>query len=94
LVDLFPGSAHVRDFNLERADDQVVWQMAAQRGFVIVSKDDEFHQLSLLYGAPPKLIWLRFGNGSTTHIVERIRARSTAIRAFEADEHATFLVLS
>lgn len=46
LADLFPDSLHVRDVGLRAADDPVVWDYARQRGFVIVSKDADFHQRS------------------------------------------------
>ena len=38
LADVFPGSAHVRDFGLQSADDQVVWDFARDREYTIVSK--------------------------------------------------------
>lgn len=49
LSDIFPGSVHVREIGLERAEDSAVWAHAAQHGFAIVSKDPDFHQRS-----PPK----------------------------------------
>ena len=73
LVDLlaadFPGSAHVRDCGMKGADDADVWRYAAQNGFTIVSKDGDLHQMSLLYGAPPKVIWLRVGNCRTDEVL-------------------------
>jgi predicted nuclease of predicted toxin-antitoxin system len=54
LVDLFPGSEHVRDASLAAADDLAVWDYAKAGGFAIVSKDADFRQLSFLYGSPPK----------------------------------------
>ena len=35
------------------SDDLRIWQYAASTGFVIVSKDSDFHQLSFLRGHPP-----------------------------------------
>src|SRR5712692_6503846 len=54
LADLFPDAAHVRNVHLHEADDPTVWEYARANGFAIVSKDEDFHQLSFLYGAPPK----------------------------------------
>ena len=62
LADVWPGSRHVRDCGLERGSDLEVWMYAIQEAFVIVSKDADFHQLSFLKGAPPKVIWVRRGN--------------------------------
>jgi predicted nuclease of predicted toxin-antitoxin system len=32
LASEYPGSVHVRDVGLNAADDQVIWQFAAQQG--------------------------------------------------------------
>ena len=53
LADLFPGSEHLRNVNLHEADDRTIWEYARANSFVIVSKDEDFHQLSFLYGGAP-----------------------------------------
>lgn len=58
VADVYPDAAHVRDFSLERAEDDVVWNFAKSNGFTIVSKDTDFHHLSFARGAPPRVIWL------------------------------------
>jgi predicted nuclease of predicted toxin-antitoxin system len=90
----FPGSAHVRDLGLATAPDAVVWAHAAANGFVIVSKDTDFQQRALLYGHPPKVIWVRLGNCSTAAVATLLRSRLADIQAFEADPQASFLALS
>lgn len=35
---------------------------------MIVSKDMDMHDLSLIMGNPPKVIWLRIGNCSTKQL--------------------------
>lgn len=62
LADLFPDSVHVRDVGLRDAPDADIWRFAKENGFVIVSKDSDFQQRSLLYGFPPKFVWVRVGN--------------------------------
>jgi predicted nuclease of predicted toxin-antitoxin system len=52
LSDLYPGSAHVRDLGLQRADDAAVWQIASTRVLIIVTEDSDFRQRSFLLGAP------------------------------------------
>ena len=49
----FPGSAHVDVLGLHGKPDAEIWAYAREHGFVIVSKDDDFRQLSFLHGAPP-----------------------------------------
>jgi predicted nuclease of predicted toxin-antitoxin system len=92
--DLFPDSAHVKDLGLAKVDDQAVWAFAKENGFTIVSKDSDFQQLSLFFGAPPKVIWLRVGNCPTSRIETLIRDRSVEVHAFEADPKQSLLVLS
>lgn len=93
LQDLFPGSIHLSDLGLEHAPDDAVWEAAKAGGSVIVSKDEDFHQRSFLYGWPPKVIWVRLGNCSTATILRRIRQRSADIEAFARDSEASFLAL-
>ena len=68
LGDLNPNSIHVRDIGLESAGDLIVWEYARDRSFVIVSKDSDFRQLSSTFGHPPKVVWIRRGNCSTSEI--------------------------
>ena len=73
LADQFPNSMHVRDVGLEAADDQSVWNYAGSQGLVIVSKDSDMHQRSFLFGAPPKVVWVRLGNCSTSDVADLLR---------------------
>ena len=90
----FPGSVHVRDVGLATAPDADLWAYAAAHGFVIVSKDTDFQQRALLYGQPPKVIWVRLGNCSTAAVASLLRTRLADVQAFEADPAAAFLALS
>jgi predicted nuclease of predicted toxin-antitoxin system len=56
LVDLFPGSRHVKRAGLATAEDQELWEYARQGGFVVLTKDKDFQQLSALRVAPPKVV--------------------------------------
>jgi predicted nuclease of predicted toxin-antitoxin system len=90
----FPGSAHVRDVGLAAGSDPAVWAYAAAHGFVIVSKDTDFQQRALLYGSPPKVVWVRLGNCPTSAVAALLRNREADLLAFAADPTASFLVLS
>jgi predicted nuclease of predicted toxin-antitoxin system len=94
LADQFPNSMHVRDVGLEAADDQSVWNYAGSQGLVIVSKDSDMHQRSFLFGAPPKVVWVRLGNCSTSDVADLLRRHVQTLEQFEADELASFLSLS
>ena len=70
------------------ASDSAVWTFAAEHGYTIVSKDADFHQRTLLRGAPPKVAWIRRGNCSVSDMAYLLRER------FHAREEAAFLALS
>lgn len=72
----------------------VVWQYAAAEGYVIVSKDSDFHQLSFVRGHPPKVVWVRRGNCSTDEVESLLREREADLLAFAQDPDASFLALS
>lgn len=93
LADVYPGAAHVRDFSLQRADDQTVWDFAKANGFTIVSKDNDFHHLSFVRGAPPRVIWLALGNCSTAQIEDVLRTNVLRVIAFHRDPASSFLIL-
>ena len=93
LADVYAGSQHVRDVGLKRAFDTEVWDYAGRSGFMIVSKDSDFHQRSLLMGFPPKVIWVRLGNCSTQAVEQVLRDHSSDVQRFEADPTASFLIL-
>lgn len=93
LEDLFPGSKHVRDIGMGSSSDDDVWDYAKKSGFMILSKDSDFQQRSLLYGAPPKCIWLRIGNCSTQEISELIRKHHGSITEFSNGEGESYLIL-
>ena len=94
LVDLFPDSIHVRDVGLKSSDDPLVWEYAQQNDFAIVSKDADMHDRSLLFGYPPKVIWVRLGNCSTRQVEELLRRDFETIQRFFDDDYASFLALS
>ncbi|WP_323130066.1 DUF5615 family PIN-like protein [Microcystis aeruginosa] len=57
------------------------------------SKDADFHQRSLLYGHPPKFIYLRIGNSSTAKIIEILRGYFLIIVEFFDSETESLLIL-
>ncbi|MBO3459326.1 DUF5615 family PIN-like protein [Aetokthonos hydrillicola Thurmond2011] len=94
IVDLYPNSEHVKTLALTNSDDSIIWEYAKTNNFVIVSKDSDFHQRSLLYGHPPKFIYLRIGNSPTLKIVQILRDNFDTIIQFEGRERESILVLA
>ena len=64
LLHDYPGSSHVCLKGLESASDAEVWNKAKSLDFVIVTRDADFEELSLVWGQPPKVIWLKAINPS------------------------------
>ena len=94
IIDLYPDSRHVKDLSLTNTDDGIIWEYAKINEFVIVSKDADFHQRSLLYGHPPKFIYLRIGNSPTSAIVDLLRSNFDTITDFKNSERESILVLA
>lgn len=82
LREAFPGTSHVDTIGLHGQPDVAIWEYAAQHGFVVVSKDDDFRQLSFLRGPPPKVIWLVVGNAGSATIADLLLKNLDVITAF------------
>ncbi len=89
----FPESAHVRDFGLQSSGDTQIWSLARDKGFAIVSKDDDFNQRCLLRGHPPKVVWVRLGNCSTDELARSIENAADEFHAFDADTEQSLFIL-
>jgi predicted nuclease of predicted toxin-antitoxin system len=61
LADLYPDANHTSFAGLDRATDIEIWQYAQAQGYIIVTKDSDFNDVSVLRRFPPKVIWMRLG---------------------------------
>ncbi len=93
LADLYPGSEHVDNLGLGASQDGAIWNYAKAHGFAIVSKDSDFADRSVMEGAPPKVIWIRLGNCSTSDVDRLLRSQYEAIRRFLEQDTETCLLL-
>lgn len=83
----------MRQVALEESPDAAIWEYAKKGNFVIVSKDSDFQQRSLLFGHPPKFVWLRVGNCSAALIQNLLRKYSVAIHTFEQSAQKSHLMI-
>ena len=93
LADLFPQSTHVRRLNAAGAADHSVWELARSGGFVLVTRDEDFVSMSVMRGAPPKIVWLNVDNARTAAIAQLLRARAGDVEQFAAHDEYSFLVI-
>lgn len=93
LCEFFPDSEHIRALGLARASDEAVWRYAKVNDFMIVSKDADLHELSVILGFPPKVIWIRRGNCSTATIRDLLSSNYNEIKAFYSDSESSCLIL-
>ena len=92
LADVFPGSLHSSVLSPDPTDE-AIWAYAKANGFAIVSKDSDFYRMSVSWGVPPKVVWLRIGNGSTSLAERVIRSRARDIETFAAEAEAALLIV-
>ncbi len=89
----YPDSQHVDLVGLHAQADSAIWKFASDHGFTIVSKDNDFRQLSFLHGAPPKVIWLSAGNATTETILGVLNNGRSMIEGFVRNPEQSLLIL-
>lgn len=82
ISDLFPEADQVKNLGLEDATDMEIWHFAKINGYTIVTFDSDYYDLSLIKGSPPKIIWLRIGNTSTSNLANVLKSNHSLIREF------------
>jgi len=93
LEPAYPGSAHVDLVGLHGKTDAEIWEFAGRETYTIVSKDNDFRQLSVLYGPPPKVVWLSVGNVGTAAIADLLERHRADVEAFNAAPEESLFVL-
>ncbi|MEW6717892.1 MAG: DUF5615 family PIN-like protein [Chloroflexota bacterium] len=93
LSELYPASVHVSTLGLGTALDREIWEVARQQDSILVTKDADFSELSLIEGFPPKIIWIRRGNCSTRDIENLLRENYEAIVNLSDDPDVGILTL-
>lgn len=72
---------HVADLGLETASDDAIRIEAAQRGAVIVSKDEDFAIGTQILDSPGQVVWVRWGNVRSKELLRRWEAVWPAVLA-------------
>ena len=85
LSDVFAAAEHVQSVGLGSQPDSAIWDFAAKNGYSIVTKDVDFSDMSILLGAPPKVIWIQLGNCTTDEIENLLKNHLKVIEDFQQD---------
>jgi len=93
LETIYPGSAHVRLLGMERASDETIWRYAKENQFTIVTQDSDFNERSVVFGHPPKVIWLKGGNTSTNRILALLKHHQPFVVLFDSEAETGCLEL-
>ncbi len=89
LQEVFPQSTQIALLEMETSTDQEVWAFARKHNYVIVTKDSDFYDLSLVKGFPPRVIWIRAGNVTKSAITRLlIDNHKKLIHLFEVEQKA------
>ena len=75
----FPGTTQVALAGLECATDLAIWAHARDSGYVIVTRDADFEELSTIHGSPPRVIWIRGENMSKAAILNLLLTNRAVI---------------
>lgn len=89
----YPGTEHVKHLRLMAHADAELWDLALKDGFIILTQDDDFVEMSMMRGAPPKVVHLAMGNHTTKEWLTIIQSNAVAISHFASDPDTGLLVL-
>ena len=93
LAVIYPNSNHLYLMQLDQESDYTVWEIAKNQDYIIVTKDTDFNELSILRGFPPKVIWIRSGNCTTKTIELMLKNNHEIILSFAEDQNTGILAL-
>lgn len=93
LADIYPKSAHVDRIGLGGESDNEVWNYAKANHYIIVSKDSDFYDKSILFGHPPKIIWIKRGNCPNRQIQLLLRNKTDTIKELIDNPRLSFIQL-
>jgi predicted nuclease of predicted toxin-antitoxin system len=77
------------------ASDKDLWHYAQKNNIqLIITNDEDFEQLSRLWGWPPKVVLLRTGNQTTQYYADLLRRKFDTINDFLDSEELSVLEIS
>ncbi|GAB2694950.1 DUF5615 family PIN-like protein [Mucilaginibacter koreensis] len=77
----------------QRINDYGIWSYAKLHQYHILTFDEDFIELQNLYNYPPKIIWLRTGNVTTSEIARLLVFHQPVLKVFLADRESGIIEL-
>jgi predicted nuclease of predicted toxin-antitoxin system len=92
LHNTFPDILHVERTGLPiPAEDTLIWDWAKDNDYIIVTNDEDFLNMSIQMGFPPKVILLRMGNQSTKNVAIILEKYKADIEYLASDPYSGVL---
>jgi predicted nuclease of predicted toxin-antitoxin system len=83
ISELFSELTHVRNVGLKDKSDYEIFMFARQNNFnAVISLDEDFVHILQTFNSPPKIIWLKTGNCSTTQLAQLLIQKNEIILEF------------
>jgi predicted nuclease of predicted toxin-antitoxin system len=84
---------HVLSLSLPDLSDRALWAWAKKSGAAIISKDEDFLNLSVLQDSGPFVVWIRYGNCSNQHLKDQFLPQLPAVlKAIQAGDKLIELI--
>lgn len=74
--------------------DFEIWEYARIHNLIIVTYDSDFHDLYLLKGFPPKILWFQTGNLQTSELSLILKNRLNDLVEFSINDKLGCLKIS
>jgi predicted nuclease of predicted toxin-antitoxin system len=88
LKPIFDECAHVDLIGLDTpANDKAIWNFALNKGYIIVTKDNDFLDLLELNGFPPKVVLIKTGNNSSRALADLLLNAKSRIEDLEKNDY-------
>jgi predicted nuclease of predicted toxin-antitoxin system len=91
ISEVYPKANQVRGLKIENFSDKSIWEFAKKGGYTIVTFDSDFYNFSLVWGFPPKIIWLKTKNQTTKNVSNLILKHQETIQHFIENENLSCL---
>jgi predicted nuclease of predicted toxin-antitoxin system len=93
IQDIFPEAKQVIQLGLENYSDKQIWEYAKENDFTVVTFDGDFYDFSLVWGHPPKIIWIRTYNQTTKNVEGILRKHIDTLMDFQFEKDLACLEL-